>query len=149
MKLDGPKHIVKVTVAFWSVIYDSEEREPPVSDVRVLQGLRNQVLFLQVRGPSNYRAPPQQDATPPPAVAAKKRPCAPKTRRHRRKGLLRTVRGHAKRDEQDDEGRNDRRRRAKRPQHLRKDALVCTACGVTRASLVRARAARALSEAAE
>ena len=32
---------------------------------------------------------------------------------------------------------------------LRKDALVCTACGVTRASLVRARAARALSEAAE
>ena len=32
---------------------------------------------------------------------------------------------------------------------MRKDALVCTACGVTRASLVRARAARALSEAAE
>ena len=31
----------------------------------------------------------------------------------------------------------------------RKDALVCTACGVTRASLVRARAARAFSEAAE
>ena len=63
---------------------------------------------------------------------------------------MRTVRGHAKRDEQDDEGRNDRRRRgAKRPHHLRKDALVCTACGVTRASLVRARAARALSEAAD
>ena len=32
---------------------------------------------------------------------------------------------------------------------MRKDALVCTACCVTRASLVRARAARALSEAAE
>ena len=32
---------------------------------------------------------------------------------------------------------------------MRKDALLCTACGVTRASLVRARAARALSEAAE
>ena len=32
---------------------------------------------------------------------------------------------------------------------MRKDALVCTACGVTRTSLVRARAARALSEAAE
>ena len=33
--------------------------------------------------------------------------------------------------------------------HLRKDALVCTAFVVTRASLVHARAARALSEAAE
>ena len=32
---------------------------------------------------------------------------------------------------------------------LRKDALVCTACGVSRVSLVRARAARASSEAAE
>ena len=34
--------------------------------------------------------------------------------RHRKRGRLRTVRGHAKRDEQDDEGRNDRRRRGQR-----------------------------------
>ena len=70
--------------------------------------------------------------------------------RHRRKGRLRTVRGHAKRDEQDDEGRNDRRRRGgKETSTLEKRRSCVQPCGVTRASLVRARAARALSEAAE
>ena len=64
--------------------------------------------------------------------------------RHRRKGRLRTVRGHAKRDEQDDEGRNDRRRRgAKRHHHLRKVACCATRVCCDSRFTVRARAARA------
>ena len=76
----------------------------------------------------------------------------PNQTRHRRKSACvssrRDVTGRTRADEAE-KSKQAQEAGAIRTAPLEKRRLLCTACGVTRASLVRARAARALSEAAE